>query len=151
MAKDIFKQGIITIAIIMAILLVLAIIFYQYIPTNKVIPTKVTEYKTPESVIPEISENTTEQEFSSENQVMEITDSDLSIYKSQRSYNPGKSDPFAAGPETSSSTTSTVTTQNSGSSNTGSTATNNNNNSSNENQNSTNNYYKAAGIEPGTK
>ena len=90
MAKEVFKQIIIGILIILLIALILAIIFYQFIPTNKVIPTEVTSYKTPESVKSEINENVTEQEFSSVNEVFEITDSDLSIYQAKKLQNLSK-------------------------------------------------------------
>lgn len=136
MAKEVFKQIIIGILIILLIALILAIIFYQFIPTNKVIPTEVTSYKTPESVKSEINENVTEQEFSSVNEVFEITDSDLSIYQAKKSYNPGKSDPFkeysasdaeadSSDEETNSSSSSSTTV---------------------ENRNTTDNYYKQSGI-----
>ena len=79
--KKTLKQVMIVFLTVVTVALVFAIILYKYIPTNKVIPTKVPAYSTPESVEAEIKESNTEAEFASENQVYEITDSDLSIEK----------------------------------------------------------------------
>lgn len=75
-----------------AILLILGILFYDYIPTNKLIPTK-EAYSTPENVKTEINEQITELEKTEIS--YEITDADLNIYKQSSSYKPGKSNPFA--------------------------------------------------------
>lgn len=151
MAKNVLKQVVITLLIVIAIILILAIIFYQYLPTNKIIPAKVSEYETPESVKAEISENKTEQEFSSENEVIEVTDSDLAIYKSTQSYNPGKSDPFAKVESENANTTSASSSSTSSTT----TVTQNGEGAKSSSQvvdkNTTDNYYKSSGIEPGTK
>lgn len=140
MEKGVFRQVLITLLILIALILVLAIIFYQFLPTNKIVPTKVTAYKTPESVAQEINDNTTEQEFSSVNEILEITDSDLSKYKSTKSYNPGKSDPFS---EVEDETSASVDINSSNSKSTTSTTT--------EDKNTTDNYYKASGLDKGSK
>lgn len=155
--KKTLKQVMIVFLTVVTVALVFAIILYKYIPTNKVIPTKVPAYSTPESVEAEIKESNTEAEFASENQVYEITDSDLSQYQSKRSYNPGKSDPFKEYSETtndgnngtsnaqngSSDTNNGKTTSNDGKTNNGETGT--------ENRNVTDNYYKTSGIGTGSK
>ena len=155
--KKTLKQVMIVFLTVVTVALVFAIILYKYIPTNKVIPTKVPAYSTPESVEAEIKESNTEAEFASENQVYEITDSDLSQYQSKRSYNPGKSDPFKEYSETtndgnngtsnaqdgSSDTNNGKTTSNDGKTSNGETGT--------ENKNVTDNYYKASGIGTGSK
>lgn len=92
MAKSIIKEIIIMLLLCVAILLILGILFYDYIPTNKVIPTK-EAYQTPEEVKNELSEEVTEMEKTEVS--YEITDADLNIYKQSKSYNPGKKDPFA--------------------------------------------------------
>ena len=142
--NNVFKQIMIIFLTVITVALVFAIIFYKFIPTNRVIPTKVPAYSTPESVEAEIKESNTEVEFSSENQIYEITDSDLSLYQSKRSYNPGKSDPFK---EYSEGTDGTNTTGNTNSSDgkTTNTAT------STEDKNVTDNYYKSSGIGTGSK
>lgn len=148
--KKTLKQVMIVFLTVLTVALVFAIIFYKYIPTNKVIPTKVPAYSTPESVEAEIKETNTETEFASENQVYEITDSDLSQYQSKRSYNPGKSDPFKEYTESSDDgNAGTNNAQNASSSpNDGKT---NNGGTSTENKNVTDNYYKASGIGTGSK
>lgn len=60
MAKSIFKEILIILLACVAIVLIMAVIFYNYIPTNKVIPAKVTAYQTPENVEAEIVEDTIE-------------------------------------------------------------------------------------------
>ena len=92
MIKSIIKEIIIMLLLCIAILLILGILFYDYIPTNKVIPTK-EAYSTPENVKVEIEEEITEIEKTEIS--YEITDADLNIYKKSSSYRPGKSNPFA--------------------------------------------------------
>lgn len=140
MEKGVLRQVLITLLVLIALILVLAIIFYQFLPTNKIVPVKVTEYKTPESVSQEINNNTSEQEFSSVNELLEITDSDLSKYKSTKSYNPGKSDPFS---EVEEDPTGAVDISSTGSKSSTSTST--------EDKNTTDNYYKASGLDKGSK
>ena len=143
MGKRVFKQIIVISLTIITVCLAFAIILYKYIPTNKVIPAKVTEYSTPESVEAEIKESTTEQEFSSKNETYEITDSDLSLFQSNKSYNPGKSDPFKEYKEETDNVTS------SGKQPSGKQAKNSETNA--EDKNTTDNYYKASGIGTGSK
>lgn len=92
MIKSVFKEVSIMLLICLAIVLVLGVIFYDYIPNNKVVPSKIA-YETPRNVKEEIEVEITEYEKT--NIVYEITDSDLDLYKSTKSYNPGKADPFA--------------------------------------------------------
>jgi len=143
--KVIFKQIIITLLVCVAIVLVLALIFYQFIPSNKIIPTKVQAYSMPDDIKEEIQENKTE-ELVGQNQTYEITDADLDLYKANKSYNPGKSDPFAASAvET---TTNNVTETKASS---GSTTGSGNSNSESNDRNTTDNYYTAAGVGGVTK
>ena len=50
MIKSIFKEICIMILLCIAIVLVLGVIFYDSIPTNKVVPNKLSAYTTPENV-----------------------------------------------------------------------------------------------------
>lgn len=136
MAKTIFKEIIITLLICIVVILLLAVLFYQYIPTNKIIPSKVTAYKTPENVASEISENDTTSGIVPTNQTFEVTDSDLSLYKKSKSYNPGKVDPFADVAEAAQTSNSTTETQIE---------------NTNVDKNTTDNYYQSANIIKGTK
>ena len=137
MIKSIIKEIFIMLLLCIAILLILGILFYDYIPTNKVIPEK-EAYSTPNDVKAEINEQITEIEKTVIS--YEITDSDLNIYKKSSSYKPGKPDPFS------------LTEKNNGSGNSGNTTGNNNNNTNQNkndiatNTNSTGTFFNDEGI-----
>ena len=99
MVKSIVKEIFIMLLLCVAIILVLGILFYDYIPANKVIPTK-EAYTTSDEVKTEIEEEVTEMKKTEVS--YEITDSNLNLYKQTSSYKPGKPDPFSL-EETSSS------------------------------------------------
>ena len=151
MQSSIFKQVVIVILACIAILLALALILYQYIPSNKVIPSKVEAYTMPENIKSEISDST-QQELNGKAEIYEITDADLDMYKSSKSYNPGKSDPFAGYSE---NTTNTTTVEGSNATS-GSTVReispkNNTTEEKAVNKNTTDNYYTAANVSKGSK
>lgn len=95
MIKSIFKEILIILLACVAIVLLMAVIFYNYIPTNKIIPAKVTAYQTPANVESEIVEDTIESYNTSSQQNYTIDNSDLLMYQATSSYNPGKPDPFS--------------------------------------------------------
>ena len=93
MVRSIIKEVIIILLLIVAILLALGVVFYDYIPTNKQIPS-VSTYKTSESMSKELSEQVKEEE-----QVlvtMQVTEQDLKGLKTSKDYKPGKSNPFSS-------------------------------------------------------
>ena len=92
--KSIIKEIIIILLLCIAICLILGVIFYNYIPTNKVVPSKVEAYSTSDSIKEEINEEIVE--YPKQNIVFEITDSDLTLYRKSDSYDAGKANPFAA-------------------------------------------------------
>ena len=92
MIKTILKEAVIIILICLAILLVLGILFYDYIPNNKIIP-KAIAYTTPEDVQAEIGEEVSEETMV--NITYELTQEDLDVYKTTQSYKPGKQNPFS--------------------------------------------------------
>ncbi len=141
MIKSIIKEVFIMLLLCIAILLILGILFYDYIPTNKVIPEK-EAYSTPNDVKEEINEQITEIEKTVIS--YEITDSDLNIYKKSSDYKPGKPDPFSLVETTSGSVNSGNTTENT----TGNSNTNNTNQEKNEttNANSTGTFFNDEGI-----
>ena len=59
MVKSILKEVFIILLLSIAILLILGILFYEYIPINRVIP-EAEAYTTPENVLQELNENITE-------------------------------------------------------------------------------------------
>ncbi len=139
MFKTIIKEICIILLITVAVGLILALIFYQYLPNNKIIPSKITAYSTPEDVAKEIEEDNQE-ELEPLNTIFTVTDADLSLYRSERSYNPGKVDPFAESVDTPTGTEGTTPSTTEGQ-------------TSNPvvDRNTTDNYYTASGIGSGTK
>lgn len=92
MLKSVIKEIFIILLLSVAILLILGILFYDYIPINKTIPAK-EAYVTPENVKKEIGETISESE--KVEVTYEVTDSDLDLYKQSGSYTEGKANPFA--------------------------------------------------------
>ena len=81
--KSVLKEIIIILLLCCAICLILGVVFYDYIPTNKVIPSTVEPYTTSNTIKEEINQEITE--FQKQTIVMEITDSDLKIHKQESS------------------------------------------------------------------
>jgi len=98
MIKVILKETCIMLLLCVAIVLVLGVIFYDYIPTNKAVPNKLATYETPENVQSEIDEKIEEME--KESVTYTITGADLNLYKQTNSYVSGKPDPFSASIDT---------------------------------------------------
>lgn len=94
MFKTIFKEICIILLLCVAIVLVLGVIFYDYIPTNKAVPNKLSAYVTPQEVKTEIDEQVAE--INKVEVSYEITGTDINLYKQTHSYTPGKIDPFSA-------------------------------------------------------
>lgn len=146
MVKSVIKEICIMLLLCIAIALILGIIFYDYIPSNRVIPAK-EAYVTPNEVEEEINKQITEVEKTEVS--YEITDADLNIYKQSSSYKPGKKDPFSK-PGTSSTSSNNNTNNNSNSN----TTSNNNGSSKNDDtsskgdvdKNSTGTFFNDTGI-----
>ena len=112
MAKNIIKEIIIILLLTLAIILVLGVLLYGYVPANKMIPEKVS-YTTPEQVKTELEADVNE----SDDELYvdyHIDSTQLNNYKKIQEYVPGKKNPFASlENENSSSNTTTGTTTNS--------------------------------------
>lgn len=124
MAKSIIKELIIVLLLCLAIILVLGILLYEYVPVSKTIPNEVS-YTTPE----EVKEELLTSSDVDENQIVmtyEIDSTDLNNYKKIQNYKRGKANPF-----------SSYETQASGS-NAGSSQTSGQNTTSNTNTNTSN-------------
>ena len=91
MIKSVVKEIFIILLLSVAILLILGILFYDYIPINRVVPEK-EAYITPNEVKEEIDETITEED--KQEITYEITDSDLNKYKQSGHYIEGKENPF---------------------------------------------------------
>lgn len=136
MFKSILKEISIILLLCIAIILILAILFYDYIPSNKVVPNKIA-YTTPENITEQIDENITE--YNKTEVSYEITDSDLYLYQQSNVYSPGKKDPFAAIKEDNGNVNNST--------NTGNNSQNNvNENNSNVDSNSTGSFFNDTGL-----
>ncbi len=93
MAKVIIRETIISLLVCLAILLILSIALYNYIPANKVVPETV-EY-TPSADIKAQLNSEVEDNSSEILMTYEITASDLDNFEKTNEYNPGKANPFS--------------------------------------------------------
>lgn len=135
MIKSVLKEVCIMLLLCIAIVLILGVIFYDSIPSNKAVPNKLSAYTTPENVQTEIDE-----EVSGMNKVevsYEITSSDLTLYKQTQSYTPGKPDPFSASTSTNETNTNGGTQTN--------TSDNTENTTTNTDPNSTGTFFNETG------
>lgn len=94
MAKNIIKEIIIILLLAIAIILILGIMLYEYIPANKIVPEKVS-YTTPGSIQEELKKDE-----NIENDEIVITyqldSTDLNNFQKINEYVPGKKNPFSA-------------------------------------------------------
>lgn len=94
MTKTIVKEIIIALLTCLAILLILSVAFYNFIPANKVVPEAV-EYAPSKEIQTQL--NTAVEDNSKEIIITyEVTSQDLDNYERTNEYNPGKANPFAA-------------------------------------------------------
>ena len=98
MAKVIIRETIIALLVCLAVLLILSVALYNYIPANKVVPETV-EYTPSKEIQTQLNAAV---EDNSEEILMtyEITAQDLENYERTNEYNPGKANPFAPVSET---------------------------------------------------
>lgn len=92
MAGNIIKEIIIFLLLALAIILVLGVVLYEYVPMNKIIPEKVS-YTTPEQVKNQLETdvNDNEEELYID---YHIDSTQLNNYKKIQEYVPGKKNPF---------------------------------------------------------
>lgn len=102
MFKTILKEICIILLLCIAILLILGIIFYEYVPINKTVPEKVS-YTIPDEIESEMQNNELQNEIQTESKienlitettVYEVTSKDLNKYESTGEYVKGKVNPF---------------------------------------------------------
>jgi uncharacterized protein YpuA (DUF1002 family) len=80
--KSVIKEICIILLLCVAICLVLGVIFYDYIPTTKVVPSTVEKYTTSETIQEELEQETLDySDGNTPTETFEITDSDLTLYK----------------------------------------------------------------------
>ena len=133
MAKSVFKEIIIVLLLCLAIILVLGILLYEYIPMSKTVPNPVS-YTTPA----EVQEELAAMDDINEDQIImtyEVDSTDLNNYRRVNDYQPGKANPFA---DTTTTGTDNTTTSGENTTTGGGQTTNNNNNTNNNNTNDPN-------------
>ena len=91
--KSIIKEIFIILLLCIAICLIFGIVFYEYIPNSKVVPSTVEAYVTSNTIKDEISQEIVN--YPKQNYTYEITNSDLTLYKELDSYDQGKANPFS--------------------------------------------------------
>ena len=126
MAKKVIKEIILILLLSLAIILVLGLILYEYVPTAKIIPEEVS-YTTPSEIKEEINKG----ENVEDEQVIltySVDATDLRNYERINTYVAGKNNPFANAPTKDENTSSSG--QNIGNGNSSSTNSENNNSNS---------------------
>ena len=141
MAKNVIKEIIIILLLCLAIILILGILLYEYVPMTKTIPNPVS-YTVPEEVESEIQDTSDDVLLSFNNDSESIDSTELNNYERINNYQPGKANPFSSYEDTTSTSGENTTTGNSStggssSSTTNSTGTNNSNNSTGNNNSQT--------------
>lgn len=119
MSKNIIKEIIMVLLLALAIILVLGVLLYEYVPANKIIPEKVS-YTTPEEVKTELETNVDEKD--DELYVdYHIDSTQIKNYQKIQEYVPGRKNPFGSlETEETSTITNDGNQNNSNTSNTGS-------------------------------
>ena len=142
MAKIVIRETIIALLVCLAVLLILSVALYNYIPSNKVVPESV-QYSPRKQIQTQLN---AEVESNSDEILMtyEVTASELDHFEQTDEYNPGKVNPFAPVSTTPSDT---------GNGNDGNTVdggNNNNSGTSNTDQGSSNNNSGGSLFENGS-
>lgn len=143
MAKSFIKELIIMLLLCLAIILILGILLYEYVPTSKTIPNTVS-YTTPD----EVKEELLETDNVDESQIVmtyEINSSDLNNYKRIQDYKPGKANPFSSYETTGSDTQSNGATTGNGSSGSSSSGTSDVSENSEDNTQSGGHFFQNTG------
>ena len=147
MAKNVLKEIIIILLLTLAIILLLGVLLYEYVPMNKVVPEAVTYTATEETR--QALEEKTAQDSDEVILSYEVTSTDLKNYKKGKDYKAGRKNPFSAVTTTEAgNTTQTNTTGNTNTTNSESKV-NTENTTNTEKNNSTSNstnYYPDKGI-----
>ena len=94
MIKSILKEIFISIGLCLTIALVMAIMFYEYIPMQQTIP-KISKYVRTESLEEELRITTEQQEVSKTIVTYDVGKSELNGYEKTKKYVAGKPNPFA--------------------------------------------------------
>lgn len=136
MAKKVIKEMIIILLLCLAIILILGLLLYDYVPTGKIIPEEVS-YTTPSEIKEEINKG----ENVEDEQVIltySVDSTDLRNYERINTYVPGKTNPFSS---YDTSTTQGESTTTNGSQSNGNGSSNNTNSGTTNSKNPTGGTY----------
>ncbi len=139
--KSIIKEIIIVLLLLLAIILVLGVFLYDYIPTSKIVP-KIEQYQVPNNIKEELEKNVNDIQDGEAQIIYEIDGTDLKNAEKSKDYQKGKVNPFSQDTvgnsvENTTNTTSGNTTKNN--------TTSKNNTVSTKNSNSVGNYLPQTG------
>ena len=144
MSKNVLREIIILLLLTLAIILLLGVLLYEYVPMNKVIPETVTYTATDET-----RKAIEEQSAQDDGTVVlsyEVTSTDLKNYKKVNDYKAGRKNPFSAVNTGSTSSTGTNNGNTGTAENNSSTTNSNNEKNVNKNTSNSTNYYPDKGI-----
>jgi hypothetical protein len=148
--KTIIKELVIVLLLILAIVLVLGVLLYDYIPMNKVVP-QIEQYEAPDNIKEELEDDIEETENTMSPIVYEIDASDLSLYEKTNDYQKGNVNPFADVNSTTTTTSSGETNgDNSNTNSTGSTVTSTDTNTTTSNTTTSTNTNSEGTFLPST-
>lgn len=99
MIKSIIKECFIILLLIIAIILILGIILYDYNPGTQIIPAEVEDYVLPQEMQEELNATIETAEKQNIVKTYRVDSSDLKKYESTNDYEKGKVNPFDAIPE----------------------------------------------------
>lgn len=118
MAKNVLKEIIIILLLALAIILILGVLLYDYVPMNKVVPETIT-YTASEETKKALEEKA---EIEQDEVILtyEVTSTDLNNYKQTSDYKAGRKNPFSDVISSSTSSENAKTENSSGSTSTGS-------------------------------
>lgn len=111
--KSVIKEIIIVLFLLLAIILVLGVFLYDYIPTSKIVP-KIEQYQVPNNIKEEIQNSINDTEEKQPQIVYEVNGQDLKNAEKSKDYQKGKVNPFSQNNEgnTAGNTTGDTTTNN---------------------------------------
>ena len=94
MVKSIIKEIFIILLLVVRISLVLGILFYEYRPSTKKIPTQAAEYTLPQDMQEELEETIQAAENQNIVKVYRVTSDDLKVHERNNDYVKGRPNPF---------------------------------------------------------
>lgn len=143
MAKSIIKEIIIVLLLCLAIMLVLGILLYEYVPITKTLPNEVS-YTTPENVKQELL-SSSDVDDTQVIMTYEVNQDDLNNYRRVQDYVPGKANPFSSYETTATDPTGNGSSTGGSSSNSSSTSSSNTSTTPDDNSSSGGHFFQNTG------